>query len=208
MEAWRKKENAGSFDQLTKGTLLTMEGYFKPEEWSDKDGVKHNRIVMVATKFYPAVEKEEAPANRKRNRKRQEITSALSGQSGLKAAFVLLVTVPERPHFYTPSYSTRRVRRRPLISRAKLRRSGIGKARLHFRLTTINSQARQYLLNANEIVHGTIRFLLALFPFCPPCGPHVKSNPAGRGEPSESRDKKQKLNLKFKTHEADDLVKL
>ena len=62
MEAWPKKENAGSFDQLTKGTLLTVEGYFKPEEWSDKDGVKHSRIVMVTTKFYPAVEKEETPA--------------------------------------------------------------------------------------------------------------------------------------------------
>ena len=63
MEAWRKNENAGSFDQLTKGTLLTVEGYFKPEEWTDKDGVLHNRIVTVAVKFYLAVEKEEeAPA--------------------------------------------------------------------------------------------------------------------------------------------------
>lgn len=61
-EAWRKNENTGSFDQLTKGTMLTVEGYFKPEEWADKDGVKHNRIVTVAVKFYPAVEKEEAPA--------------------------------------------------------------------------------------------------------------------------------------------------
>lgn len=55
----RKNDNTGSFDQLTKGTLLTVEGYFKPEEWSDKDGVLHNRIVTVAVKFYPAVEKEE-----------------------------------------------------------------------------------------------------------------------------------------------------
>lgn len=62
IEAWRKNENAGSFDQLTKGTLLTVEGYFKPEEWTDKDGVSHNRIVMVAVRFYPAVEKEETPA--------------------------------------------------------------------------------------------------------------------------------------------------
>ena len=38
IEAWRKNENTGSFDQLTKGTLLTVEGYFKPEEWTDKDG--------------------------------------------------------------------------------------------------------------------------------------------------------------------------
>lgn len=45
IEAWRKNENTGSFDQLTKGTLLTVEGYFKPEEWTDKDGVLHNRIV-------------------------------------------------------------------------------------------------------------------------------------------------------------------
>ena len=63
IEAWRKNENTGSFDQLTKGTLLTVEGYFKPEEWTDKDGVLHNRIVTVAVKFYLAVEKEEeAPA--------------------------------------------------------------------------------------------------------------------------------------------------
>ena len=60
-EAWRKNENTGSFDQLTKGTMLTIEGYFKPEEWADKDGVKHHRIVMVAVKFYPAEEKEEVP---------------------------------------------------------------------------------------------------------------------------------------------------
>ena len=39
-----------------------VEGYFKPEEWADKDGVLHNRIVMVAVRFYPAVEKEEEPA--------------------------------------------------------------------------------------------------------------------------------------------------
>ncbi len=42
--------------------MLTVEGYFKPEEWTDKDGVKHNRIVMVAGKFYPTPDKEEAPA--------------------------------------------------------------------------------------------------------------------------------------------------
>ena len=60
-EAWRKNENTGSFDQLAKGTMLTVEGYFKPEEWSDQSGVKHNRIVMVAVKFYPPVEKEETP---------------------------------------------------------------------------------------------------------------------------------------------------
>ena len=61
VEAWRKNENAESFDRITKGALLTVEGYFKPEEWTDKDGVKHNRIVLVATKFYLAPEKEATP---------------------------------------------------------------------------------------------------------------------------------------------------
>ena len=51
---------SASFDILTKGTMLTVEGYFKPEEWND-NGTKRNRIVMVAVKFYPPVEKEEAP---------------------------------------------------------------------------------------------------------------------------------------------------
>ena len=50
-----------SFDRLVKGALLTVEGYFKPEEWQDAEGVKHNRVILVATKFYEAVEKENAP---------------------------------------------------------------------------------------------------------------------------------------------------
>lgn len=65
VEAWRKNEHTESFDQISKGTLLTVEGYFKPEEWTDKDGVKHNRVVMIANKFYPAPDKEEAPAKKK-----------------------------------------------------------------------------------------------------------------------------------------------
>lgn len=125
IEAWRKNENTGSFDQLTKGTLLTVEGYFKPEEWTDKDGVLHNRIVTVAVKFYPAVDKEEEVLrNRQRNRRRARSNSCLLRQSGPKAAFVLLVTVPERLYFYTPSYSTRRVRRRPLIFPCKVKAVG------------------------------------------------------------------------------------
>lgn len=51
IEAWRKNENTDSFDMLTKGTMLTVEGYFKPEEWIDKDGTRHNRIVTVAVKL-------------------------------------------------------------------------------------------------------------------------------------------------------------
>jgi single-strand DNA-binding protein len=61
IEAWRKNEALDSFDVLKKrGELITVEGYFKPEEWTDsKSGEKRNRIVMVATKFYPAPEKKE-----------------------------------------------------------------------------------------------------------------------------------------------------
>lgn len=33
----------------------------KPEEWQDADWVKHSRVILVATKFYEAEEKEEAP---------------------------------------------------------------------------------------------------------------------------------------------------
>lgn len=62
VEAWRKNGHTESFDQLAKGVLLTIEGFFKPEEWNDKDGVKHNRIVMVATKFYPVPDEDDAPA--------------------------------------------------------------------------------------------------------------------------------------------------
>lgn len=35
VETWRKNENTTSFDRLVKGALLTVEGYFKPEEWQD-----------------------------------------------------------------------------------------------------------------------------------------------------------------------------
>ena len=69
-EAWRKNENTGSFDCLTKGTLLTVEGYFKPEKWADKDGVEHSSITMVAVKFYPAAEKEDVPAEPAKKTKR------------------------------------------------------------------------------------------------------------------------------------------
>lgn len=62
IEVWRKNDAASSFDILKKGTMLTVEGYFRPEQWTDKDGVSHNRLTMVANKFYETPEKEEQPA--------------------------------------------------------------------------------------------------------------------------------------------------
>lgn len=59
VEAWRKNENAqDAFSTIKKGTVLTIEGFIKPDEWTDEKG-KHNRIVFVASKFYPAPEKQE-----------------------------------------------------------------------------------------------------------------------------------------------------
>ena len=84
MEAWRKNEHTESFDKLTKGTLLTVEGFFKPEEWTDKDGVKHSRIIMVATKFYECPDKEETPAEeagQASNQERQEIAFPLHNKA-------------------------------------------------------------------------------------------------------------------------------
>ena len=72
VEAWRKNENAESFDKLSKGSMLTVEGYFKPEEWSDQEGVKHNRVVLVATKFYETPDKEEeTPKEEKKTSKKK-----------------------------------------------------------------------------------------------------------------------------------------
>lgn len=59
VEAWRKNEKTDSFENLTKGTLLTVEGYFKPEEWTEEDGTVRNRVILVANKFYPTQEKED-----------------------------------------------------------------------------------------------------------------------------------------------------
>lgn len=62
MEAWRKNEHTESFDKLVKGNIITVEGYFKPDEWTDQQGTKHNRVIFIATKFYEAQNKEE-PVN-------------------------------------------------------------------------------------------------------------------------------------------------
>ena len=73
-EAWRKSGSA-SFELLKKGTLLTIEGYLKPEEWTDKNGTKQNGIKFVAKKFYEAVEKPEKaekPQPKTRAKKQKE----------------------------------------------------------------------------------------------------------------------------------------
>ena len=60
IEGWKSNEDADAFNLLTKGTRLTVEGYFKPEEWTDKENVNHNTIKLVATKFFE-MKGEESP---------------------------------------------------------------------------------------------------------------------------------------------------
>ena len=61
VEVWRKNENTKDFDIIKKGALITVTGYAKPEAWTDKDGVAHSRIILVATKLYLAPDKEDSP---------------------------------------------------------------------------------------------------------------------------------------------------
>ena len=60
VEAWRKNENASSFDKLIKGAMLTVRGYFRPDIWIDQDGVKHQRVLLVANDL-ETPDKEETP---------------------------------------------------------------------------------------------------------------------------------------------------
>ena len=60
-EIWRKSADCKTFELLKKGTHLTIEGYFKPEEWTDAEtGAKRHHLILVATKAYEVKEKPEA----------------------------------------------------------------------------------------------------------------------------------------------------
>jgi len=59
-EIWRKSADSKTFELLKKGTHLTIEGYFKPEEWTDAEsGAKRHHLILVATKAYAAKDKPE-----------------------------------------------------------------------------------------------------------------------------------------------------
>lgn len=51
LEAWSKDPEA--FATLKKGTLVQFNGFFRPEEYTDKEGKQHNIIVFVATSWEP-----------------------------------------------------------------------------------------------------------------------------------------------------------
>lgn len=62
-EVWRRNSNLKTFDLLKKGNLITIEGMFKPETWTDEEtGKTNSRITLVATKIYATPDKAEEPA--------------------------------------------------------------------------------------------------------------------------------------------------
>ena len=58
IEVWRNNDNTAEFEVMKKGTLVTVEGYFKPDEYTDKDGKVHQKIVFEAFKVYPTPDKD------------------------------------------------------------------------------------------------------------------------------------------------------
>lgn len=51
IEMWRKNGESEPFKQLVKGAHLQVSGYFQPQSWTDKDGVKHSRVILIATQI-------------------------------------------------------------------------------------------------------------------------------------------------------------
>lgn len=48
VEAWRKNENAESFDKLIKGAMFTVEGTISTSQWKDRQGESHTQISINA----------------------------------------------------------------------------------------------------------------------------------------------------------------
>ena len=66
IEAWKSNEASDALNIITKGKRIAVEGYFKPEEYTDKDGVKHNTVKLVATKLAEVQkEQEDEPSEEK-----------------------------------------------------------------------------------------------------------------------------------------------
>ena len=57
IEAWRGNDNIAEFDLMKKGNLVTVEGYFKPDEYT-KDGKTHQKLIFNAVKVYLTPDKE------------------------------------------------------------------------------------------------------------------------------------------------------
>ena len=65
IECWRKNSSTTDFELLAKGNRVLVSGFFKPEEWTDKNGVKHNHIVMLAKSIETVDDKAEDKKTKK-----------------------------------------------------------------------------------------------------------------------------------------------
>lgn len=57
-DAWRKNENAATLDCIKKGELITVEGYFSPDEY-EKDDERRQVSRLICTKVYSTPDKDE-----------------------------------------------------------------------------------------------------------------------------------------------------
>ncbi len=48
-ECWAKNADSARFALLKKGSLVSISGYIRPDEYTDKEGKLQQRIVFVAT---------------------------------------------------------------------------------------------------------------------------------------------------------------
>lgn len=128
----------------------------------------------------------------KDNEKGQEVNPALSRQSGLRAAFILLIAVSVLLSLISALSPT------SLISLCEVKPGGNQQGAFHLRLTAIDSQARSGMFNPNAIVCD---FPLppCLVPFFPAWSfaREIKS-PSDEVETSEERDEKvSQTNIKI-----------
>ena len=76
-EAWRKNDNTADFDLLKKGQRITVEGFFKADEY-EKDGEKFQKVTLIATKWEAVENEEKEPKEepkeepKKKNNKKKE----------------------------------------------------------------------------------------------------------------------------------------
>lgn len=84
VELWRKNSSAQDLENLKKGRLVTVEGYFRPEQWTGKDGEQHSRLLLAANKVYETPEKEqdEEPAPEENKDAAPEKASKKTGKKG------------------------------------------------------------------------------------------------------------------------------
>ena len=68
IECWRKNESTTDFELLAKGNRFQISGRFVTDEWTDKNGVKHNHIIMVAKSIEAADAKAEGKKTKKEDK--------------------------------------------------------------------------------------------------------------------------------------------